>query len=297
MTADTMPARQDPGCANIRPPAVARLGKQHRTWQMVQSGLPQTEKPIGQTRGYNREHHKQDRQDTFRFHVVEGWRATAEQSTTSPSQARRILDPAADRREEAIMAPPEKLARALLLSLVCLAGPYCDSTTDTADLESERALYLAVTRNTDVRTTCEAAMTSALSCATSAGTISVTFLGVSTSTAATSYYPSYMETIYSFSAAAPKGATEMCDQLVTAANYPVPGKTNSEGARICYLQCEKDVWDRAIAASRCTSTGYLDFTATAAINGLTTTVISLTRDGFYQQCLEDCLVRGTVLPD
>ena len=163
------------------------------------------------------------------------------------------------------------------------------------DLETQQVQFLLATLPTNVQAHCEASAAAALSCAASAGTINVKVAGTAIPLAASTFYIGFHQTVYSVSVAAPQGATELCRSLVASGNYPVPGLTNSNGARVCYHGCEKAAWSRLADAGLCTAAGFSSLTKNTGSPSAETTILALSNDSAYASCLDSCLKTGTIL--
>lgn len=180
------------------------------------------------------------------------------------------------------------------LALFLLTAGTCDSRMDEVDLETQQWQYLLTQLPHNVRTRCEFSMTVALNCATSAGTISVKVNGSTLPLAATTFYVGYHQTIYGVTVAA-NTATAICDALIATPGYPIAGKTNSDGIRICQHDCEKAAWQRLSDRGQCTSSGYLGLTTTTGSASSQTTILALTNDLDFKACAKSCLETGTLL--
>ncbi len=189
-----------------------------------------------------------------------------------------------------------RLVSVLLVLCFGFLAPVCDSRVDEVDLEEQQWQFLLLTLPVDVQSRCQQAASAALSCASSAGNISVRLAGATVSVPAGTFYTTYHETIYSVSVAAPKGASELCQALVASPNYPAPGQKNSSGARVCYHDCEKELWDRYTRDGRCTASGFSSLTRTTGSGSSETTILALSQDSAYAGCTTICLTRGTLLP-
>ena len=184
----------------------------------------------------------------------------------------------------------------VLVLALALGAPGCDSRQDEVDLETQQWQYLLLTLPTDVQGRCEAAVGPALSCAASAGSIPVKLGGTTLPLAASGFYIGFHETAYGVTVEAPRGAAQLCNALVASPNYPAPGLTNTNGARVCYHDCEKELWERMSNAGLCTATGFQSLTKETGSASAQLTILALSKDGPYTVCVETCLRRGTLLP-
>lgn len=151
----------------------------------------------------------------------------------------------------------------------------CDNKENETDFETIQILYLILNRPTDIQSICESSQGSAFQCATDSGIFGATELYVAT-----------MESIYLVQVGSPRDETALCNALLNADTFPDPtndGSTYySTGSKVCYLNCQKDYWDRMQNAGNCTSTKYPN--------------LSPFNDDTYQTCLTDCFTEGTILP-
>lgn len=161
-----------------------------------------------------------------------------------------------------------------------LIGCESDSKKNEPDYEQWGWIYLALTMDQDVFAHCKAAQDAALGCITATGNVAL--------------QPSYIGALavaYQITIAAPYGSSEICTPLVKSPYYPDPTqkpgsskyKTYTSSAKICFFSCEKEYWDAINTAGNCTAAGFPG----VIIDPLNTA---------YSDCMNRCLVRGTLLP-
>jgi hypothetical protein len=172
-----------------------------------------------------------------------------------------------------------KLTSRISLTIIALFfflfAASCDNKKGETDFETLQVIYLILNRTVDLQVTCESSQGSAFQCATD-----------STIPGATELYVSTMESIYLVLVDAPRDETALCSALLDADTFPDPtndgSKTYSPGSKECYLNCQKDYWDRMQSEGKCTATDYPG--------------LSPFDDETYQECLTDCFTEGTILP-
>ncbi len=163
--------------------------------------------------------------------------------------------------------------RRIGLTGVCallLFSLFCDSSKGTKDLEKEQVYYLLMTNPASDTAACQAEETAAISCANSSGI-------------STPLYVITLQSLYGVTVSAPQSVTEICAVLPSSNVFT----NQSVGARVCIFQCSMDFWQRVKAANLCTSP--------ASYTSLSTTLATRS-DRPFANCLNTCLVQGTVFP-
>ena len=179
-------------------------------------------------------------------------------------------------------------SRSFPLFLIFLSLNFCvyDSKENELDLEKEQALFLLLTRPTDVTGACVSAQDAAITCTDLAGAI------------ATLTYKAVLESTYRITIAAPRTSAEICSVLPSSPYYPNPlndpasanYKTYSDPLKICLLNCEKEYWTAMKSGGNCTSANY-----PAALTDSTHSLF-MSEHTVYKTSGENCILRGTLLP-
>ena len=172
----------------------------------------------------------------------------------------------------------------VLFALSLGAGCEADNRADEPDLEEQQWIYLLLTNPTlqDVTSTCHRAINGALSCANTAGG------GGAGGAIVQGVYVAVLEVLYGVTIAAPQGAEQVCSAAQSSSNFPVPGATSSGntyslGAINCFLKCEEQFWENAPGKGLCADSTI--FSSLVPSDDIT-----------YKECLNGCLVGGTILP-
>lgn len=168
----------------------------------------------------------------------------------------------------------------LLFIVLCTFGCESDSKENEPDLEKQRWMFLLFTNSSDPRTSCIQSMNGTLLCADNAGG------GGAGGAALWNNYTTFITSIYSITIASPGGPAEICDALVQSENFPVPGGTDlkfSDGAKICFWDCEQLYWERVLNDGHCTAEEF--------------PFLSIPEnDAELKECRDLCLKQGTILP-
>jgi hypothetical protein len=147
-------------------------------------------------------------------------------------------------------------------------------------MELLQILYLHATADRDISGACVDAQSAAFACFTLTG-----------NPALAPGYTAALASVYSITIAPPGAASDICTPLVASPLYPDPTNTPTSAnhitysleSKICFFRSERSYWNALRAAGSCDP-------------GQNPGIAVDPNHAAYKTTLDDCLIRGTVLP-